>query len=84
MTPHQAKIITESNTQYLNTQSQFNIKCDHRLVGWSGCCDLSACCGARSDVNDWRTEYGETGSFEKHENESKDMILKNSNDMKRT
>jgi hypothetical protein len=29
------------------------------------------------------TEYGEFGSFEEHQNESKGMNLKNSNDMKR-
>jgi hypothetical protein len=51
--------------------------------GWSGRCYLSVCRGARSDVNDRMTEYGEFGSFEEHQNESKGMNLKNSNDMKR-
>jgi hypothetical protein len=40
------------------------------------------CRGARSDVNDWTMEYGQPRSFEEHQNESKGINLKNSNDMK--
>jgi hypothetical protein len=35
-------------------------------------------------VSDWTTEYGEPESFEGHQNKSKDINLKNSNDTKRT
>jgi hypothetical protein len=61
-----------------------HIKHHRRLGDWNGRCYLSMCRGARSDVNDQTTEYEESRSFEEHQNESKGMNLKNSNDMKRT
>jgi hypothetical protein len=52
-----------------------HIKRDHCLVGWSGHCYLSACCGAHSDVNDRTMKYGEPGSFEEQQDESNGMSL---------
>jgi hypothetical protein len=88
MTPPQAQINTESNRQYINTQSQFNSTIEATiqscLASWSGRCYLSACHRARSAVNDRTTEYGEPESFEEHQNQSKGKNIKNSNDTKRT